>query len=822
MILLGNFANGLQQLLYKQLLLQLDDAISKGEYSAGTLFDTKAAQAIQVLGQSFSSLTLPTAGSTAMADDINKPLDLLQSRYSAIINEITNLEIDVIELLALIDKESSLIDQIIAAAEVEAWVSQQQQLTDSNSFSWSFSSGHGITSTTYPGGRYQVDPLTNSTYTVPIPKVSYVYNYDLSNTHGLITVVNPGFESGSTGWVLGDGGAISFITSSQFHSGSHSLAQDGHTSGGSYQNISGLIPGNKYKVSVWVKFVADGVLPLSKTKLIVHDTIGGSLVSTDLLALAPDTIVAGNPGTDWSQLSIIFTAGSNGLMRIYLYFGAGGGTIFYDDITVEIIDPRVGIITEGLGSAANITQVSVKNLVWEFTTNSDQTQFEEIYGDDSTWAYLATLEPDPILLFGPPNVSVILPIGGTANNIFTASGFVPGGGIPVYVRVLFNPRQTILPISNGINGQIIRLSIYNVVTNTVDVYNDSQVFVLGTDYTIDSTGIITILNAGLVGVDFNILFTEYYPAYQSSIDQTNWSPIVMFDPTRPYPDGTSIFIPVNIQNGNYPLMDELGNPLGIFIQKVSDPNGEMVLLVQAPGASGSGESATLTINLEKAVYINGLQLSPVTNFPVTITSISAVGFTDTMQSSVLDIPIVLDRSTIIRFPRQLVRSFIIKLYQTNYSLKEYIVSPPDSLRRNTLANLQSYLPFSVQRPNPSTPQVIEGCLYELGLEDIVALDIEANFPGVFVSGPFRVQGQPEIIRLVIDGMLLDSSVDFYLAYIAYNANDQEVDQNELPASICISYPSIVSADHVDFYLKFVQRNELNIIKRFLIQVSTVS
>ena len=668
MLLLGNYQSNLTAFLYAQLLAQLDSSISQGEYANGTLFDTAAAQAIQAEGQNFTSITVPEAGNTAYAENLNNPLRTLQARYTAITKEIASLQANVTSLLSLIAKESELIDQTVAAASVEKWAEYLPPVTTSDRILWNFASGPGATSTFPDESRYtkvNVDPSNLVSYPDPISEVNFILDEGLSGT---------------------------------------------------------------------------------------------------------------------------------------------------------------GIITPGIGSPATIVEIPVKQVQWGYTPISAQTQFEEIYGNDQSWAYLAALEPAPVLSFGSPNIAVVLPIGGSASGIFTASGSVAGGSLPVFVRILFHPRQQSLVVSNATSGETVQLSNYNVTPDTVQAYTASKVYTLGTDFTVSDFGVLTVPpGSDMIGVTFTVLFQEYFPAYQCSIDGTNYSPIFMLDPARPYPDDTTNFIPIDIQGSNFPLTDETGVPLGLFIQMVGIPQGEMVLKITTPGSSVFGESAQLTISLEKAAFMNGLQISPFTNFPMTITQVVAIGFTDNIQTIVLDIPVVLNQAATITFPRQLVRKFIVNLYQQNYSLKEYQFLPPDYLRANTLANLQATLPFSVQRPQPSIPQFMEGAMYEFGLQSLSAVDIQSSLPGVFTSGPYRVFGQPEVLRL--DATLINMPTNAtYYTYIAYNANDEIIDEHfdiALPAGSCIGYPSLVTADHVDFYIKFVFREQYSIAEQFLLQVTTV-
>ncbi len=141
-----------------------------------------------------------------------------------------------------------------------------------------------------------------------------------------LPVVDPGFENGTTGWVAGFWGCNSSITTLQFHSGGNSLAQTGSVTGGSYQDLGGLISGGTYTVSVWVR--ADSGTT-AQMMLWLHDTAGNDTVQSSLFT----------PGTAWQRVSLTFTADSTNALRIHLYYGAGSGTIYYDDVQVQMTNP---------------------------------------------------------------------------------------------------------------------------------------------------------------------------------------------------------------------------------------------------------------------------------------------------------------------------------------------------------------------------------------------------------------------------------------------------------------------------------------------------
>jgi hypothetical protein len=141
-----------------------------------------------------------------------------------------------------------------------------------------------------------------------------------------LPVVDPGFENGTTGWVAGFWGCNSSITTLQAHSGGNSLAQTGSVTGGSYQDLGGLISGGTYTVSVWVRADSGST---AQMMLWLHDTMNNDTVQSSLFT----------PGTTWQRVSLTFTADSTNAVRIHLYYGAGSGTIYYDDVQVQMTNP---------------------------------------------------------------------------------------------------------------------------------------------------------------------------------------------------------------------------------------------------------------------------------------------------------------------------------------------------------------------------------------------------------------------------------------------------------------------------------------------------
>ena len=114
-----------------------------------------------------------------------------------------------------------------------------------------------------------------------------------------------------------------------------------------------------------------------------------------------------------------------------------------------------------------------------------------------------------------------------------------------------------------------------------------------------------------------------------------------------------------------------------------------------------------------------------------------------------------------------------------------------------------------------------GAQYEIGLRDIAGERYNPAGPGVFVSGPFHVDGMPEIFRLDVD---ITGQVDCYL-YCRPSGLGPESDVIvlQLVPGIAQPFPDLwyprVTLTSADFYLKWVFRSDDAVLTRFLLQVT---
>ena len=269
----------------------------------------------------------------------------------------------------------------------------------------------------------------------------------------------------------------------------------------------------------------------------------------------------------------------------------------------------------------------------------------------------------------------------------------------------------------------------------------------------------------MAGKTVYVQVTEYFPGYQCSINNMDWSPAVMFDAATPFPDVRRNYFPIDIVDGWFPVVDELGSPLGIQIQPVpGNISYEALLRIEVAASSSFGVTGTLEVEFDRPGYYNGLRLMPFVNMPVILTKIRVEGMLALGTLPIFEGNVLLDRPVSLRFADSFgkpiyVRRLYLDLYQPGYSLKQHLVNPADQTRQDAMARLQTVLPFSDRAVQGAVPTSLVGAQYEFGLRDIAGERYNPAGPGVFVSGPFHLDGMPEILRLDAD---ITGDVDCYL------------------------------------------------------------
>ena len=728
MQLLGNYQSTLSSSYYQQLVTLLQQAIQAGDFGGGQVFDQAALVALQKQAQNFSTLPQPSAGQVVTDESFNNPFTLLAAQFTALLNESNAFATQMAALLSVLGKDTALVDQLLAEADLQTWASTIPAVTGATPIMWDFGVGYG-----------PIAPLSlTGIWTDPATSATYPNNPTLSSN--LATVLLPGLTATAS----------------------------------------------------------------------------------------------------------------------------------------------------GLTCPQNIATVPVNNLTWTYTTGNAQV---EVLNQDS-WTKLTLLEPQPLINFSStPSVT-------PAASPFVVTGTSNLGSLPVYIQTSFVGRQRHTTAS-ATNGTTISLSPYRVDTDEVFVFvgygtTKQQLLSSATDYTVDQYGNFTPITLAAAATTVDIFFEEEFPAYQCSIDQVNWSPLLMLDPARPYPDGATLFPPIAWSmdsKGNLalPVTDEIGTPTGMYIE-IGSAVPTQAYLLQAVGQASPntvGATALLEIDFAQLSYLTVLRVTPFTTFPMILTKVEIQGITTNTRQTVWSGSTPIDQPTALHLDQimginPLVSKVFLTFYQPNYSLKQQTVTPPDALRLNVMSQLQAVLPFNARNVVPPPAVVYTGAQYEFGVADVSGEAWTAS-SGVFVSGPNRFVGIPELIRfdaVSTDGisnatytgtyvppnlinkipsaqnssgslahmmsgeslaMSEDTSggpVDFYLCFQAFDNTGTVIKQNLtgylLPtggSGQCFSftYPfingwsigsgALSQIDHVDFYIKIVHRSSSAVAQHYMLQVT---
>ena len=143
MQLLGNYQSTLSSSYYQQLVTLLQQAIQAGDFGGGQTFDQAALVALQQQAQNFSTLPQPSAGQVVTDESFNHPLTLLAAQFAALLNESNAFATQLTALLSVLSKDTALIDQLLAEADLQTWASTIPAVTGATQIMWDFGVGYG-------------------------------------------------------------------------------------------------------------------------------------------------------------------------------------------------------------------------------------------------------------------------------------------------------------------------------------------------------------------------------------------------------------------------------------------------------------------------------------------------------------------------------------------------------------------------------------------------------------------------------------------------------------------------------------------------------
>jgi len=516
-------------------------------------------------------------------------------------------------------------------------------------------------------------------------------------------------------------------------------------------------------------------------------------------------------------------------------FGVSQGIMPLDMVSddVDLINRKEtgeDVARQGISVPHSTTLVQPQSLAWQYQTDG---QKEELFGTD--WARLSILEDAPRAIFGSPEVSVIMPVDGATTEdwgeFFTLTGSNNEANIPVYIRNYFLPRRTHTDFT--LSTDPITLSSYRVSIDDIVVYDQFQSYFQGFDYNLADSGQVQPLGR-LQGKVVTIGFTEYFPAYQCSVDGKTWSDPVMLDYDRPedmvLPGRTGFGMSVGkvfFLKREFPVTDEVGNPTGLFFSVQQTITKEFTVQVQNSRPAGDGSAfglpASLELEFDRPVFLNGIHLDPFVNFPAFVRGIYCESILGSNPGYVFQGNYLLDHAQDLMFPKREVLKMRIDFYQINYSIKNHLVDVENRKKLEGMLAIQSALPYQVRNLNYPLTKEYSGVQYEFGFREISgvvsdpATEILLGKQPILINGPFHRLGIPDVYRIDADVLGPVAISIITREHAADGSTSPDVETSVWPGYSYV-YSPIGTPDSVDFFVKFQLADATAVAQRFFLQV----
>ncbi len=483
-------------------------------------------------------------------------------------------------------------------------------------------------------------------------------------------------------------------------------------------------------------------------------------------------------------------------------------------------------ITAALTSDLKSRLVQPVTFRWHY--EDGHKEVEELVGQD--WSRISFIHDSPIIDFGPPSIETISPTDGQAGTYFRVTGRQNLDNLALYVRIMFVPRLRVLRTTATAD---LVLSQYRINRNEINIYrqDESYFYEEGLDYRIDDLGRIQPTSS-MLNQPVTITFQEYFPGYQCSVNEVNWSPIVLFDPSSPYTDAETQFFPLDIKGNTFPLIDESTTPVGLYLEMVSVPDHEYLIKIQSSNVIHSAtRKATLEIEFERMYMLNGIRLSSVSNFPLRVRRVyDAISYGGQVTrpifiSGSFEEDLILENELTLRFPKQELQRLFIEFHQENYTFKEHVLDAADATRHELL---EGVLPQDASGRGVLTRR-ISGVQYEMSLQHLCGVDVDFRLPAVVTFGPFQTDNAPAVLKL---NTVETGTIEYYFIDQPYDRNGNRITSvYEMldPAAVhgVPIYPNLPvvykstaeEASRIDFYLKVVFRTADSLLEKFVLQAS---
>src|ERR1035437_4224196 len=127
-----------------------------------------------------------------------------------------------------------------------------------------------------------------------------------------------------------------------------------------------------------------------------------------------------------------------------------------------------GELVHGVGSmVVSVDRVAPINLQWDCPAAGE---VENLVGPD--WTKYSLLAPGPLLHFGQPTATVILPKSQSKTVVLHVKGQQVAGNLPVYVKIVFVPRRRKVTIADCVDAVARELSGYRISGGEMIAYHD--------------------------------------------------------------------------------------------------------------------------------------------------------------------------------------------------------------------------------------------------------------------------------------------------------------------------------------------------------------
>ena len=494
-------------------------------------------------------------------------------------------------------------------------------------------------------------------------------------------------------------------------------------------------------------------------------------------------------------------------------------------------------------------------LFWRHSLQDLALAEEVFYSEDSASIEVLLKNEDPA---GQVDSMVLLPQGQNARDLLDV-WIEPGAvRIPIFVRIRFLARRSFFRYDVSVYDipyDPIEISRYNVDRENLFVLSNGELLEEGVHYELDPNNFRLVrLKPAASGKSITFLFTEYFPAYQCSVNNEDWSSPVFLDESRPFAGDLEPIPGFSVMDGRFPVLEENGKFSGIrFRFKDAVIGQEYLFRFSRASSRRRGFPVTLEIELERAAYVNELVLTPEMKYPVRLYKISSEGLVtqSNQEPSTLffspsgvdigegevSIPLFIESGSSREVPY--VRKLFIELEQMNYLLKEQTPEDDEYRARILWSGVQQMFQNLFPAPAFQETDRLFGRQYKIAFRGIRIRRMSeyrgpatgSNIPVVLVFGPYRNDARFSAIRVDLDGYrtgIADVqcflSVDFLDASGAVVAqrNDTAVIQGTT-FSRSEAWPDLASlppaAVRADLYLKIVILNPESVVSRFLFQVA---